>query len=113
MGCAKNVVDSEKLAAQLRLNEIEVVPTIEKADIAVVNTCGFIDAAKKESIDTIIEQVRRKGRGKLKKVYAMGCLTERYRVDLTREIPEVDRFFGSDQLEDILNELGGNLQRHL
>ena len=113
MGCAKNVVDSERLTAQLRLNAIQIAPSIEEADIAVINTCGFIDAAKQESIDMIIEQVRRKGKGRLKKVYAMGCLTERYRVDLSREIPEVDRFFGSNDLGDILRELGGDLQRDL
>ncbi len=113
MGCAKNVVDSERLAAQLRANNITIASTIDDADVAVVNTCGFIDAAKQESIEAIITQVRRKGRGRLKKVYAMGCLTERYRVDLTREIPEVDRFFGSNQLEDILHELGGDLRLDL
>jgi ribosomal protein S12 methylthiotransferase len=113
MGCAKNVVDSERLTAQLRLNAIDVAASIEEADIAVINTCGFIDAAKQESIDMIIEQVRRKGKGRLKKVYAMGCLTERYRVDLSREIPEVDRFFGSNDLGDILRELGGDLRRDL
>ena len=113
MGCAKNVVDSERLTAQLRLNAIQIAPSIEEADIAVINTCGFIDAAKQESIDMIIEQVRRKGKGRLKKVYAMGCMTERYRVDLSREIPEVDRFFGSNDLGDILRELGGDLQRDL
>ncbi len=100
------MVDSEKLAAQLRLNEIDIVPSIEDADVAVINTCGFIDAAKEESIDAIIEQVKRKGNGRLKKVYAMGCLTERYRVDLAGEIPEVDRFFGSNDLEVILARAG-------
>lgn len=86
MGCAKNVVDSEKLMAQLQLSNIEITPTIEDADVAVINTCGFIEAAKEESIDMIIQNVKRKSKGKLKKVYAMGCLTERYRVDLAQEI---------------------------
>jgi ribosomal protein S12 methylthiotransferase len=113
MGCAKNTVDSERLLAQLRLNSIAIAPTIEEADVAVINTCGFIDAAKQESIDAIIQQVRRKENRKLKKVYAMGCLTERYRVDLSKEIPEVDRFFGSNDLADILAELGGDLKRDL
>ena len=87
MGCVKNTVDSEKLMAQLRLSNFEIVPSIEGADVAVINTCGFIDAAKEESIDMIIEQVKRKGSGSLRKVYAMGCLTERYRQELTVEIP--------------------------
>jgi ribosomal protein S12 methylthiotransferase len=113
MGCAKNVVDSEKLVAQLRLNAIEVVPTVEEADVAIVNTCGFIQSAKEESLETIFEQVKRKARGKLKRVYAMGCLTERYRSELEREIPEVDRLFGSDQAAAILRELGGRLRTEL
>ena len=113
MGCAKNVVDSEKLVAQLRLNAIEVVPSVEDADIAIVNTCGFIQAAKEESLDAIFEQVKRKAGGKLKRVYAMGCLTERYRSDLQREIPEVDRLFGSNEAAAILQELGGRLRTEL
>jgi ribosomal protein S12 methylthiotransferase len=113
MGCAKNVVDSEKLMAQLRLSEIEVTPTIEGADIAVINTCGFIEAAKEESIDTIIEHVRLKSRGSVKQVFAMGCLSERYRVDLAREIPEVDRFFGSHELPAVLTALGADYREEL
>ncbi len=113
MGCAKNVVDSEKLVAQLRLNSIEVVPSVEDADIAIVNTCGFIQAAKEESLEAIFEQVRRKGGGKLKRVYAMGCLTERYRSELQRDIPEVDRIFGSNEAAAILQELGGRLRTEL
>jgi ribosomal protein S12 methylthiotransferase len=113
MGCAKNTVDSEKLLAQLRANNIPIAGALEDADVAVINTCGFIDAAKEESIDMIIAQVQRKGRGRLRKVYAMGCLTERYRVDLEKEIPEVDRFFGTHQLADVLEELGGHLRNEL
>ncbi len=113
MGCAKNTVDSERLLAQLRLNSVAIAPSLDDAEIAVINTCGFIDAAKQESIDAIIQQVRRKGTGKLKKVYAMGCLSQRYKVDLSKEIPEVDRFFGSNDLVDILRELGGDLRRDL
>ena len=114
MGCAKNVVDSEKLMAQLQLNDIEVAQSIEDADIAVINTCGFIDAAKEESIDMIIANVQRKAKGKLKKVYAIGCLTERYMVDLEKEIPEVDKFFGSsNNLTGILQELGADYKYEL
>jgi ribosomal protein S12 methylthiotransferase len=113
MGCAKNVVDSEKLMAQLSLSDVEITSSLEGADIAVINTCGFIDAAKQESIDAIIAQVKRKGKGKLKKVYAMGCLTERYKEDLTQEIPEIDRVFGSNQMKDVVEELGATYRREL
>lgn len=113
MGCVKNTVDSEKLMAQLRLNNFEIVPTIEEADVAVINTCGFIDAAKVESIDMIIEQVKRKGSGSLRKVYAMGCLTERYRLELTGEIPELDGVFGSNQIPDVVRSLGAEFRSEL
>ncbi len=113
MGCAKNAVDSEKLMAQLALNGIELTPRAEDAEIAVVNTCGFIDAAKRESIDAIIGQVKRKNRGSLRKVIAIGCLTERYGAELRKEIPEVDRFFGSDSMEEVIRELGGRLRTEL
>lgn len=107
MGCAKNLVDSEKLMAQLSLNNIEITHDLEQADVAVINTCGFIDAAKEESIEMILANVQRKGTGKLKRVYAMGCLTDRYMIELQKEIPEVDKFFGSsNDLAGILAELG-------
>jgi ribosomal protein S12 methylthiotransferase len=106
MGCAKNVVDSEKLLAQLRLGGVELAADIRRADVAVINTCGFIGPAKQESIDAIIEHVRLKSSGRLKKVFAMGCLTERYMQDLHAEIPEVDRFFGTHQMADVVRELG-------
>jgi ribosomal protein S12 methylthiotransferase len=113
MGCAKNTVDSEKLMAQLRLNRIPLADDLADADVAVVNTCGFIDAAKQESLDTIVATAHQKGHGRLRKVYAMGCLAERYRIDLEKDIPEVDRYFGTHQLADILEELGGHLKREL
>ena len=113
MGCVKNTVDSEKLMAQLRLNNFEIVPSIEGADVAVINTCGFIDAAKEESIDMIIEQVKRNGNGSLRKVYAMGCLTERYRQELTGEIPELDGIFGSNQIPDVVRSLGAEYRSEL
>jgi ribosomal protein S12 methylthiotransferase len=113
MGCVKNTVDSEKLMAQLRLNNCEIVPSIEEADVAVVNTCGFIDAAKEESIDMIIEQVRRKGKGSLRKVYAMGCLTERYRQELAGEIPELDGIFGSNEIPEVVRSLGAEYRSEL
>jgi ribosomal protein S12 methylthiotransferase len=114
MGCAKNLVDSEKLMAQLQRNDIEVTPNIEDADIAVINTCGFIAAAKEESVDMILATLQRKSGGKLKKVYAMGCLTERYKLELQKEIPEVDKFFGSsNNLDGILEELGADYKHEL
>jgi len=81
--------------------------------VAVINTCGFIDAAKEESVDMIIEQVKRKGNGLLRKVYAMGCLTERYRQDLTVEIPELDGIFGSNQIPDVVRSLGAEYRSEL
>jgi len=113
MGCAKNTVDTEKLMAQLRLNNIPLADDIADADIAVVNTCGFIDAAKQESLEMIIATAGHKGEGRLRRVYAMGCLAERYRIDLEKDIPEVDRFFGTHQLADVLEELGGHLKKEL
>src|SRR3954471_24551535 len=92
LGCSKNLVDSEVLSGQLRANSIGVAHESTKLDhnIVVVNTCGFIDKAKEESINTILEQVDLKRAGKLDKVYVTGCLSERYRNDLLSEIPEVD-----------------------
>ena len=113
MGCVKNTVDSEKLMAQLSLGNCEIVPSIEDADVAVINTCGFIDAAKEESIDMIIAQVKRKGKGPLRKVYAMGCLTERYRREVAGEIPELDGVFGSNQIPDVVRTLGGEYRSEL
>jgi len=113
MGCAKNVVDSEKLMAQLRLSDIEITQSLNDADIAVINTCGFIESAKQESVDMIIENVRLKASGKLKRVYAMGCLTERYMVELRKEIPEVDKFFGSNEMPNVLKELGAEYKYEL
>lgn len=113
MGCAKNVVDSEKLMAQLRTNGVELAPTIDEANIAIINTCGFIDAAKEESIDMIVANVKRKARGKLRNVFVMGCLAERYRKDLAHELPEVDRFFGVDEMPAVLRELGLRYRKEL
>ena len=113
MGCAKNVVDSEKLLAQLKLGGVEVASDVRRADVAVINTCGFIEAAKQESVDAIIDHVRLKSRGRLKKVFAMGCLTERYMKELQKEIPEVDRFFGSHQMADVVRALGAEYRSDL
>ncbi len=115
LGCSKNLVDSEVLSGQLLANEIDVVHENKKNDhnIVVVNTCGFIDKAKEESINTIIEQVQHKINGKLDKVYVTGCLSERYRQDLEKEIPEVDAWFGTLELPLILQQFNANYKTEL
>ena len=113
LGCAKNTVDSEALYAQLLTNDFSLTEEIADADIAIINTCGFIDAAKRQSVETILSAVQRKTEGQLEKVFVMGCLSERYSNDLKKEIPEVDRFFGTNQLPDILEELGGKYKYEL
>ncbi|MEO6188382.1 MAG: 30S ribosomal protein S12 methylthiotransferase RimO [Ginsengibacter sp.] len=106
LGCSKNLVDSEVLSGQLSAANINVLHESKKSDhnIVVVNTCGFIDRAKEESINTILEQVELKKRGKLDKVYVTGCLSERYRQNLEDEIPEVDAFFGTMDLPFLLRK---------
>ena len=113
LGCAKNQVDSEALWSQLQGNDLEATSDVSEASIALVNTCGFIDEAKKQSVDTILEMIKLKNEGKLEKVIVMGCLSERYHDDLAKEIPEVDRFFGSNDVPMIVNELGGNYKYEL
>ena len=104
LGCSKNMVDSEVLGGQLIAGDIDVVHESAKRDhnIVIVNTCGFIDKAKEESINTILDQVRLKKKGKLDKVYVTGCLSERYKANLEEEIPEVDAYFGTMELPQIL-----------
>ena len=106
LGCSKNMVDSEVLSGQLAAAEMNVLHESKKLDhnIVVVNTCGFIDKAKEESINTILEQVELKRRGKLDKVYVTGCLSERYKQNLEDEIPEVDAFFGTMELPFFLKK---------
>ncbi|MGN6601041.1 MAG: 30S ribosomal protein S12 methylthiotransferase RimO [Ginsengibacter sp.] len=106
LGCSKNLVDSEVLSGQLAAAEFNVQHESKKLDhnIVVVNTCGFIDKAKEESINTILEQVELKKRGKLDKVYVTGCLSERYKQNLEDEIPEVDAFFGTMELPFLLKK---------
>ncbi|MGA9115829.1 MAG: 30S ribosomal protein S12 methylthiotransferase RimO [Bacteroidota bacterium] len=112
LGCPKNVVDSEKLLAQLSLNGIRTTPAVEEADVAVVNTCGFITAARQESIDVLIGQVRRKEAGHLERVFAVGCLPELHRSALQEAIPEVDGWFGAQDMAGLLRALGGELRRN-
>lgn len=115
LGCSKNMVDSEVLSGQLLANEIDVVHENKKADhnIVVVNTCGFIEKAKEESINTILEQVDLKNRGRLDKVYVTGCLSHRYRDDLEREIPGVDAWFGTMELPLILKQFEADYKTEL
>ena len=106
LGCSKNMVDSEVLSGQLAAADFDVKHESKKLDhnIVVVNTCGFIDLAKEESINTILEQVELKKRGKLDKVYVTGCLSERYKQNLETEIPEVDAYFGTMELPFLLRK---------
>ncbi len=113
LGCAKNTVDSEALYSQLVGNDFALTETIDDANIVIINTCGFIDAAKRQSIDTILSAVERKTSGQLDKVFVMGCLVERYKNDLKKEIPEIDNFFGTNELPGILETLGGRYKYEL
>ncbi|WP_447952013.1 30S ribosomal protein S12 methylthiotransferase RimO [Chryseobacterium koreense] len=112
LGCSKNVVDSEVLMGQLKANGKEVVHE-ERGDVVVINTCGFIDNAKQESIDTILDFVEAKNRGEVEKVFVTGCLSERYKPDLEREIPDVDQYFGTRDLPLLLKQLGADYKHEL
>src|SRR5213082_3842999 len=101
LGCPKNLVDSEVMMGQLKQKGFQITANAEDADTVVVNTCGFIDSAKKESIDAILEAARLKTDGKAKRLIVAGCLVERYRDELMKEMPEVDAFIGTSQLNDI------------
>ncbi len=115
LGCSKNMVDSEVLSGQLQANDFDVVHENKKLDhnIVVVNTCGFIDKAKEESINTILDQVNLKKKGKLDKVYVTGCLSERYKQNLEDEIPEVDAYFGTMELPALLAVLNADYKKEL
>ena len=115
LGCSKNMVDSEVLSGQLLANEIDVVHENKKSDhnIVVVNTCGFIEKAKEESINTILEQVELKNKGRLDKVYVTGCLSHRYRDDLEKEIPGVDAWFGTMELPLMLKQFEADYKTEL
>src|SRR5881392_359122 len=103
LGCPKNLVDSEVMMGQLKLNGYQITSNAEEADTLVVNTCGFIDSAKKESIEAILEAARLKTEGKAKRLVVAGCLVERYRDELKAEMPEVDAFIGTSQINEILS----------
>lgn len=108
MGCSKNLVDSEKLMCQLELNGFKVTHDSEhpKGEIAVINTCGFIGDAKQESIDMILEFCQAKEEGRLKKLFVMGCLSERYLKELEEEIPQVDKYYGKFNWAELVTDLG-------
>jgi ribosomal protein S12 methylthiotransferase len=113
LGCSKNTVDSERLMNQLKINNIYLTDKSDEADTVIINTCGFIEAAKQESINTILNAVSLKKKGKIKKLIVAGCLSERYMDDLRKEIPEVDAYFGTEKYEGIIEELGGKLKYEL
>lgn len=108
LGCSKNLVDSERMIAQLEMSGYKVEHDAEKPDgeIAVVNTCGFIADAQEESINMILELGERKRRGELKRLYVMGCLSQRFLSELEKEIPEVDKFYGKFNWDELLSDLG-------
>ena len=108
LGCSKNVVDSETLMGLLRRNNITLVDQAEGADAVIINTCGFIDMAKEESVNTILDAVEMKKSGEIGALYVAGCLSERYREDLERDIPEVDAYFGVTDFTNILRTVNPN-----
>jgi ribosomal protein S12 methylthiotransferase len=115
LGCSKNLVDSENIMTQLRANDIDVAHERESDDsnIIIVNTCGFIDLAKEESINTILEYAEEKRAGNIDKLYVTGCLSQRYKDDLEVEIPEVDAFFGTMELPGILAKFNADYKHEL
>src|SRR5947209_7479038 len=116
LGCSKNTYDSEILMGQLRGNSFDVVHESEKLandDIIVINTCGFIDNAKQESIDTILQYSELKDQGKVGKVIVTGCLSERYKPELEAEITNVDAYFGTNDLQNLLQSIGANYKYEL
>jgi ribosomal protein S12 methylthiotransferase len=112
LGCSKNIYDSEVLSGQLKANGKEVVHE-GQGEVVVINTCGFIANAKQESIDTILHFVDQKNQGAVEKVYVTGCLSERYKEDLEKEIPDVDRYFGTRNLPELLKTLGADYKHEL
>ena len=115
LGCSKNLVDSENIITQLKANDFDVVHEAyeENANIIVVNTCGFIDLAKQESIDTILHYAREKSEGRIEKLFVTGCLSHRYKEDLEKEIPEVDAFFGTMELPALLGKFNADYKHEL
>ena len=112
LGCSKNIYDSEVLMGQLKSNNKNVVHE-EDGNIVVINTCGFIDNAKQQSIDTILENIQKKKDGYVDKVFVTGCLSERYKPDLIKEIPDVDEYFGTTEMPSLLKHLGADYKHEL
>ena len=106
LGCPKNLVDSEVMMGMLHHNGAELTPNAEDSDIIVINTCSFIDSAKQESVNTILEMVKHKQQGKAQRIVVAGCLVERYRDEIQKNIPEVDAVVGTGELEAILSAAG-------
>ncbi|MBG16642.1 MAG: 30S ribosomal protein S12 methylthiotransferase RimO [Crocinitomicaceae bacterium] len=115
LGCSKNIFDSEVMMAQLKANDFDVAHDSERNDseVVIINTCGFIDNAKEESVNTIVNYVEAKKSGLVDKVYVSGCLSERYRDDLIKELPEVDAFFGTRELPKLLKTLNADYKHEL
>ncbi len=114
LGCSKNIVDSEVMLTQLRGNDIDAShETDTPANIVIINTCGFIDRAKEESINTILDYVQRKEAGEIEKVFVTGCLSQRYKDDLTAEIPNVDAWFGTMELPALLHKFNADYKTEL
>ena len=112
LGCSKNLYDSEVLMGQLKASGKEVVHE-QEGNIVVVNTCGFIGDAKEESVNTILEQIHKKEQGTVDRLYVTGCLSERYKPDLEKEIPQVDQYFGTTDLPQLLKVLGADYKHEL
>ncbi|RMZ50602.1 30S ribosomal protein S12 methylthiotransferase RimO [Flavobacteriaceae bacterium PRS1] len=112
LGCSKNIYDSEVLMGQLKASGKDVVHE-EEGNIVVINTCGFINNAKEESVNTILEYVKKKEEGEIDKVFVTGCLSERYKPDLLKEIPDVDQYFGTTELPSLLKVLGADYKHEL
>lgn len=115
LGCSKNIVDSEELYSQLKANDFEVDHESDKddANIVIINTCGFIDNAKEESINTIVRWAEAKQAGEIEKLYVTGCLSQRYMPELQKEIPEVDKYFGTTHLPQLLKTVGADYKHEL
>lgn len=117
LGCSKNLVDSEHILGILQAHDLDITDDENNADNIIINSCGFIESAKQESLDTIIRAVELKSKGKIKNVYVAGCLSERYKTELEKEIPEVSRYFGSSDkpntITGILSELGIDYRNNL
>lgn len=114
LGCSKNIVDSENLITQLKANDFDVVhESSDPANVIIVNTCGFIDLAKEESVNTILQYAQIKSEGGIDKLYVTGCLSQRYKDDLEKEIPEVDAYFGTMELPALLARFNADYQHEL